>query len=200
MLNDINLKLKELLEFSNDKLKDFDRIFISTSLGRMSSVIFIIAEELKINFDTFWVDTGLNSINTLKYKMYLQNRFKIKIQRLKSNYLDFYLNNHDLPDRSLNNPTFINLCNEIKIKPLENFLKNNSYDVWISNLNKFENENRSNLQIFEKKENIYKFYPFLNWSKKEVFYLTKIYKLSLNENYHDFCKIEDNECGIHFIK
>lgn len=200
MQNQINSKLKELLEFSNDKLKKFNRIFISTSLGRMSSVVFILAEELKINFDAYWVDTGLNSINTLNYKKYLQKRFKIKIHRLKSNYLDFYLNDYDLPHRSLNNPLFTSLCNEIKIKPLEKHLASNNYDLWISNLNKFENTERQNLNIFEKKKNFMKYYPFLNWSKKEVFYLTKIFDIKLNENYHDFCKIDDNECGIHNIK
>ena len=57
-------------------------------------------------------------------------------------------------------------CGVNKVAPLEN--AKNKHKVWISGLLGYQNGYRSGLDIFQKRTDIFRFYPFIDWSEAQV--------------------------------
>jgi phosphoadenosine phosphosulfate reductase len=56
-------------------------------------------------------------------------------------------------------------CSINKVEPLEGLKK--LYSVWVSGLMEWQTNHRSSLDIFEQRNDILKFYPLLDISRKE---------------------------------
>ena len=62
-------------------------------------------------------------------------------------------------------------CSVNKVEPMDKIKK--EHDVWISGLLSYQNTHRKRLDVFEKKEDILKFYPIFDLSEKQVVHFFK---------------------------
>ena len=92
------------------------------------------------------------------------------------------------------------ICRNLKRQPLLDYIKSNSFKIWISGIRKDQTEARGAIQFMSVTDlSVIKLSPLFAWSKNDVKDLMINNNLKVNAEYVDLCKFnESNECGLHF--
>lgn len=147
-----------------------ENLVASTSFGKYSAIIIHMLQQCNLEIPIIFVDIGTNS------KTY---EFKNKLEKLLSpNIKTFY------PQKNMTD----------KIEPFERGLKELKAKAWISGIMAHETSWRRQLPfIIQRKDDIYKIHPILDWTNQDCENYLKKHNLPKNTNY-----FENNlECGIH---
>lgn len=157
-------RIKELFQ-------DFDDILFTSSFGTTAVYLIHLMHKQGINHPIHFIDTTFHFKETLEYKQQLTAQFDLEVIDVMPDKEDnehaklYELYKYD-PDRCC----FIN-----KVEPL-NRIKGD-YKIWISGLMGWQNSFRKNLNIFEEKKGILKFYPLIDVSESEALKYIKKYDL-----------------------
>lgn len=154
---------------------DEDKILVTSSFGSTSVVLLHLLSEVCPGHPVHFINTTYLFEETLAYRDQLMrqlnlNLIEIKAEEKKNNFTrenKSWIHNQDLC-------CFIN-----KVNPVDQ-IKNN-YEVWISGLLAFQNENRRNLKLFDRKDNVLKFHPIIDLTKEDVALYMKLYDLPLHQ-------------------
>lgn len=153
---------------------DEDKILVTSSFGSTSVVLLHMLSEVCPGHPVHFINTSYLFEETLAYRDEVMSRFNLRVVEVKAEEKknrftrenESWKYNHDLC-------CFIN-----KVNPVEELKKN--YDVWVSGLLGFQNANRKNLRVFERKENIMKVQPIIDFSKEDVALYMQIYDLPVH--------------------
>ena len=143
--------------------KDFEasEIMLTSSFATNSAFLLhlfsVSAPEQVIHF----IDTGFHFPETLTYKEKLTQLYDLKVVDV---HPDEYQHQYTLKDETWKtDPDFC--CSINKIEPLKEVKE--QHNVWVSGLIRWQTEHRANLDVFEYRGGIIKFYPLLDVTKEE---------------------------------
>jgi len=164
--NHEQLEALELIKYAYEIFKP--NIIATTSFGVSSGVLIDIISKSCLPIKIVYVNTGFLFKETLDYietikKLYNKLEFiEISPNISKQDFLE-----KEGTDIMKKDPDFC--CRERKIKPFYEYLQKNNIKAWISGLRKDQTEYRRKLKKIELLDSgIYKIYPILNWSSKDV--------------------------------
>ena len=171
------LSPKERLEELYDHYPD-DKILFTSSFGATSVILLHMISQVSPKQAIHFVDTGYHYEETLAYRSLLEARFNLNIVDLKA-----APNRHKFTKQSFTYLQNQNLCCFInKVDPVERIKKD--YHIWISGLLRFQNVNRSNLQLFEETKDIVKFNPLLDMTQEETGLYIQLHDLPIHDLVH----------------
>ncbi|RNC83901.1 MAG: phosphoadenylyl-sulfate reductase [Balneola sp.] len=139
-----------------------DKALVTTSFGTTSALLLHIVARVKPDLPVHFVDTGFLFPETHAYKEELTRILGLNIITHKAPY--------ELNQKSRQqmlwkvNPDLC--CSYNKITPIESLLSN--YDIWISGLLGYQNSFRTGLNILQQRKDLYRFYPLIDWTEKQV--------------------------------
>jgi len=139
-----------------------DKALITTSFGTSSALILHFLSRVRPGFPIHFVDTGYLFEETIAYKEELNRLFDLNIITHKPEVAHHEATR--LAQLWESDPDAC--CGVNKIAPLEKIKQN--HEVWISGLIGYQNGYRSGLDIIQKRSDIFRFYPLIDWSKAQV--------------------------------
>ena len=108
-----------------------------------------------------FIDTGFHFPETLEYKKQLTELYHLKVEDV---HPDQHKHAYSLEEALWNSdPDWC--CSINKVEPLHDIKE--KYTVWVSGLIRWQTEHRANLDIFEFRSGMIKFYPLLDVSKEQ---------------------------------
>ncbi|GAB5410732.1 MAG: phosphoadenylyl-sulfate reductase [Balneolaceae bacterium] len=139
-----------------------EKALITTSFGTTSILLLHILARVKPDFPVHFIDTGFLFSETHAYKDELIRKLGLNIITHKSPY--------ELNQKSRNNELWKTnpdlCCSYNKITPVDNILGN--YEVWVSGLIGYQNRFRTGLDILQRKSDLFRFYPLIDWTQAQV--------------------------------
>lgn len=138
--------------------KDFDAddIMITSAFAATSAFLLKVFSDINKDQVIYFIDTGYHFKETLIYKDYLTKLYDLNVVSIQADPKEYQFSKEkELWKNSPNRCCYIN-----KVKPLDYIKKD--YKIWVSGLMNWQSDHRSSLNIFEKKEDILKFYPLLD--------------------------------------
>ena len=142
--------------------KDFDDILLTSSFGTTAVYQLYLFHKAGINQPVHFIDTTYHFQETLDYKEKLTTLYALEV-------IDI------VPDKKQNEYSKLGelwrydpdqCCQINKVEPFE--IIRNQYKIWISGLMSWQSSHRENLNIFEEKKGIIKFYPIIDVSEEEA--------------------------------
>ncbi|MBI2428878.1 MAG: phosphoadenylyl-sulfate reductase [Ignavibacteriales bacterium] len=142
----------------------------TTSFGPEDQVITHFISEKKLSVDLVTLDTGrlFNETHETFEKTFKKYNSTVKVLFPEAHDVETYVAKSGINGFYNSVELRKECCNIRKIKPLERGL--NGYGIWITGLRADQSENRSHMNFFEwdKRFNIVKVNPLLNWTFKQV--------------------------------
>lgn len=143
---------------------DFDvqEVLITSSFAANSAFfLHVFSRYAHIDQQVHFIDTTYHFPETLGYKEYLTEKYKLKVVDIKP---DEERNGFTQKDETWRkNPDFC--CSINKVEPLDAVSK--QFQVWASGLMRSQNEHRKDLRIFEEKKGLLRFYPIIDITPDE---------------------------------
>ncbi len=163
-------RLKALFE-----LLDEQKILITSSFGSTAVVLLHMLSKVRPGMTVHFLDTGYHFEETLAYKTELAQKLNltfVDVRAVERKHRFTAENNTWKHNQDL--CCFIN-----KVEPIDDLKKN--YSVWISGLLRYQNANRQNMKVWERKhEDITKFHPIIDMTHDEVLLYMQIYDLPMH--------------------
>ena len=180
-LEKLNKKYKRLTprERIIELYKDFDKtkILFTSSFGTTAAILLKLIHEVNPKQNIFFLDTTYHFIETIEYKNQLINELGIYVIDVLP---EEWKNEFTTTDKTWTVDQDL-CCSVNKVEPMEKLKK--GQEVWISGLLSYQNAHRKDLEIFEEKEGILKFYPIVDMTEKAVaqFFKKNSYLLVLKD-------------------
>ncbi|SFF43505.1 phosphoadenylylsulfate reductase (thioredoxin) [Fontimonas thermophila] len=143
--------------------RDFDpaKVLVTSSFAATSAYFLHIISSIRPDQVIHFIDTGYHFPETLAYRQYLIDLFKLKVEDLRA---EEWKHRFTTEEKTwLRDPDFC--CSINKVEPLEAIKPN--YHVWVSSLMRWQTEHRSTLNIFEVRRGIIKFNPMIDVTREE---------------------------------
>ena len=165
-IKELNIKYKNLTpqERISELYRDFDvnKILYTSSFGTTAALLLKMIPEINQDQKIHFLDTTYHFAETVKYKNTLKKKLNLKITELLP---ETWKNNFTTKDTTWNKDQ--NLCCSInKVEPMDRLKLNK--EVWISGLLGYQNNHRKDLNVFEEKGGIIKFYQILDMTMEDV--------------------------------
>lgn len=163
-IDELNEKYKALTPEQRiaEVYKDFNKVLFTSSFGTSAVFLLHLFNRVKPEETVYFLDTTYHFAETLAYKEKLTRMFNLKVVDVLP---EDWKNKFTRDDQTWHkDPDFC--CSINKVEPMERIKK--GHEIWVSGLMSYQNAHRSNLNIFEKKKDIIKFYPVLDVSEAEL--------------------------------
>ena len=173
-------------------------VFVTTSFGYQSSLLFHILREFDISIKCFSIISPLSYGGIDEQKDYILNKYDIDLtEEDRTAWLNEQLEGRDF--MMLEEEERRSICREMKRKPLIDFIKKNKFEIWISGIRRDQNENRKDIKFIEATDlDVLKISPLFSWTISDVREIMKASNLRTNDDYVDLCKLNSKmECGLH---
>lgn len=189
----------------------FDNVLLTSSFGTTSAILLHIVSRVRPDHPIYFIDTHYHFDETIDYKERLTRRLDLNVIDLTP---DAERHAFTREDQTWNrDPDYC--CQINKVEPLNRVKED--HDAWISGLIGYESNYRKYFEIFEEAGDIFKFYPLVDWSDKQVEEYFELYGLPRhpleNKGYESIgcthCTVkgdgrggrwpgcEKTECGLH---
>ena len=176
------LSAEERIEYI---LSNFSReIVLTSSFGAQSAVLLHMLLEKEPNLKVVFLDTQYLFPETYEFVDYLKNKLNINLYTYKS--LDSKENQEKKygklwlqGEEGLNKYNYLN-----KIEPMERAIKELNIKTWISGIRRSQSEIRNKKDFVEKKDNLIKVYPILDWNDKDIYFYLKKHDLPYHPLWH----------------
>lgn len=147
--------------YSNQSLSG-NRVLLTSSFGTTAVFLLHLFYRENTRQPVHFLDTSYHFEETLQYKAELTRLFDLEIIELKpEEWKNKFTREHQLwktdPDLC---------CSVNKVEPLITIKK--QADVWISGLMSWQNEHRKQMDIFQKKDGVLRFYPIVDVTEEEA--------------------------------
>lgn len=160
----LNEKYKKLSpeERIKELYNDFDNILLSSSFGTTAVFQLYLFYKAGVKQPVHFIDTTYHFEETLKYRDELTKLFDLEVINVMPDEKD---NKYSL-EAELWRYDPDECCSINKVKPFENVKA--QFDLWVSGLMSWQSSHRENLNIFEEKNGLIKFYPILDVTEEEA--------------------------------
>ncbi|MEW6469219.1 MAG: phosphoadenylyl-sulfate reductase [Bacteroidota bacterium] len=142
--------------------KHFSRVLLTSSFGTTAVFLLHLFHKIKPDQKIYFLDTTYHFPETLEYKKQLTERYGLVVEDLKG---DEWRNKFTREDRTWEKDPDL-CCSVNKVEPLEKIKPD--FEVWVSGLIGSQNEHRAQLNIFEERNGIVKFYPIIDLTEQQV--------------------------------
>ncbi len=139
-----------------------DDALVTTSFGTTSALLIHMISRIRQNHPIHFINTGYLFPETLEYKNQLIERYGVNVIEHSPNKEKHRFTKETKLWES--DPDLC--CHYNKVEPLEKVKK--KHKVWVSGLISYQNSYRSGLEIFQKKEDLPRFYPLIDWTPEMV--------------------------------
>lgn len=163
-LQALNEKYRNLkpAERMTEIYSDFNKVLVTSSFGTTSALLLHHVVQAKPDQTVHFIDTSYHFRETLQYKDKLTELLNLKVEVLKGEeWKNEYTRNFRVWEKE---PDVC--CSINKVEPVDKI--KGDYEIWVSGLMRWQNSHRKNLDIFEQKANIIKFYPIIDISEEEL--------------------------------
>lgn len=204
-----------------ESLKNLEENFaVSTSFGVQSAVMLHMITQIKPNIPVIFIDTNYLFPETYEFKDFLVKKLNLNLITYSSKITKKEQENRygRLWEQGLSGLEKYNYIN--KIEPMERALRELNIKTWFSGIRKQQSDTRNKKNFFEKKNEITKVYPILEFTDKEIYEYLKKHNLpyhplyekgyltvgdkQLTKSIHEVNNIEElrfnglkRECGLH---
>ncbi len=139
--------------------KDFaqdDLILTSSFAANSSFLLHLFSQNAPVKPKVYFIDTFYHFDETISYKRKLTKKYGLEVYDIIPDYEEHL----QTLDQKMwkNNPDLC--CHINKVRPIEKIKKH--FKVWASGLMRSQNNHRNNLNIFEYKGDILRFYPIID--------------------------------------
>lgn len=139
-----------------------DNALVTTSFGTTSALLLHFLSRVRPGFPIHFIDTGYLFEETIAYKDELTRMLDLNVITHRPNVKE-----HEATKVSQLWETDPDACCATnKVAPLENV--KSQHQVWISGLLGFQNGFRSGLDILQRRSDIFRFYPLIDWTQAQV--------------------------------
>lgn len=149
--------------------RDFDKILLTSSFGTTSAVLLNIFSKVNPKQEIYFLDTTYHFAETIEYKDALTKQLGLTVHTVKP---EEWKNNFTNSDQTWSKDPDL-CCSINKVEPLDKI--KSGFQIWVSGLMQSQNSYRKQMNIFEEKGGILKFYPILDLSDEDA-------KKYMNEN------------------
>ena len=165
-IDELNIKYKNLTPQQRiaELYKDFDvnKILYTSSFGTTAALLLKMIPDINPDQKTFFLDTTYHFQETIDYKNKLKEQLNLNITEVLP---EAWKNEFTKTDTTWTKDADL-CCSINKVEPMDRLKEGK--DVWISGLLGYQNSHRKDLNVFEEKGGIIKFYPILDMTKDEV--------------------------------
>lgn len=138
-----------------------DKVLVTSSFAATSAYFLHIISRIRPQQLIHFIDTGYHFPETLAYRQYLIDLFKLRVADLRA---EDWKHQFTVEERTWEkDPDFC--CSINKVEPLEAVKPN--YHVWVSSLMRWQTEHRAGLDIFEFRRGIIKFNPMIDVTREQ---------------------------------
>jgi phosphoadenosine phosphosulfate reductase len=164
---------------------DFKKVLLTSSFGTTSAVLLDIFSKVHPAQEVYFLDTTYHFAETLEYKTTLTKQLGLTVRTVKP---EEWKNNFTHEDQTWSKDPDL-CCSINKVEPLDKIKA--GFEIWVSGLIQSQNSYRKQMNIFEEKGGIIKFYPILDLSESAA----KEYMLKNNLPEHPLLKHGFNSVG-----
>lgn len=141
--------------------RDFNTVLFTSSFGTSAAILLHLVSKLKPDQKVHFIDTTYHFAETIAYRDQLTQELGLKLE----NVLPAEWKNAFTRDDQTWTKDPDLCCSINKVEPLDALKPN--YEVWMSGLMRFQNTERKSRKIFEKKGNLLKFHPIIDFTEEE---------------------------------
>lgn len=141
---------------------DFDKVLLTSSFGTTSAVLLNIFSKVNPKQEVFFLDTTYHFAETLEYKDTLSKQLGLIVNTVKP---EQWKNDFTNSDQTWSKDPDL-CCSINKVEPLDKIKA--GYQIWVSGLMQSQNSFRKQMNIFEEKGGILKFYPIIDLSEDQA--------------------------------
>jgi phosphoadenosine phosphosulfate reductase len=167
-----NAEAISVVEWSAETFSD--GLVMSTSFGIQAAVMLHLATRVAPNIPVIWVDTGYLPPETYQFAEQLTQRLELNLKVYQSPMSPARMEALHGKLWEQNDVEAFNRYDQIrKVEPMQRALQDLKATAWLAGLRKNQTEHRQGLTRVEQQDNLYKIYPILDWSAKDIYqYLT----------------------------
>ena len=137
------------------------QVLVTSSFAATSAYFLHIVSTLKPDQTIHFIDTGYHFPETVQYRQYLIDLFKLKVEDVRA---EDWKHQFTIDDKTYErDPDFC--CSINKVEPLEMIQPN--YKVWMSSLMHWQTDHRAGLPVFELRRGVLKFNPMIDVTRAE---------------------------------
>lgn len=141
---------------------DFSRILLTSSFGTTSVILLDLFHKANPAQKVIFLDTTYHFAETLEFKEVLTKQLNLDVETIRP---EEWKNKFTTEDQTWSKDPDL-CCSINKVEPLERIKSN--YEVWVSGLMQSQNNYRKQMNIFEEKGGILKFYPIIDLSDEDA--------------------------------
>lgn len=158
----------------------FHNFILSSSFGIQSAVLLHLIIQFMPDIPVIFIDTGYLFPETYCFAEKLTKQFNLnlKIFRAKKSPAWQEAIYGKLWEKGLKGIKKYNYIN--KVKPMKNALKKFKVKTWFCGLRRSQSISRSNLSVLTIQNNIFKFYPIIDWDNRDIYIYIKKHNLHYN--------------------
>lgn len=175
-IDELNRKYKALSPEQRiaEVYKDFKNVLFTSSFGTSAVFLLHLFHRVKPDETVYFLDTTYHFAETLEYKEKLTKLFSLNVTDVLP---EDWKNKFTRDDHTWHkDPDFC--CSINKVEPMERIKQ--GQEIWVSGLMAYQNAHRSNLNIFEKKKDIIKFYPVIDVNEAELNKYLEVHNLPVH--------------------
>ncbi len=146
-----------------------EALVLTTSFGIQSAVMLHLLSETVPGIPVVFIDTGYHFPETYRFAEQLRERLNLNLRVYSANRSAAYQEaiHGKLWLKGLAGLDEYNRIN--KIEPMDRAIREIGAKAWFSGLRRFQSSTRSKRPVAEKQNRIWKIYPIIDWSDRDVY-------------------------------
>ena len=165
-IDELNIKYATLTpeERVAELYKDFppEKVLFTSSFGTTAAILLHMVTKVNPKQIIHFLDTSYHFPETQVYKNLLKEQLHLNVEDVLP---ETWKNDFTRTDETWKKDPDL-CCSINKVEPLDRIKPN--YDIWISGLMSSQNTTRKSLNVFEKKDDIIKFYPIIDFQPEDA--------------------------------
>ena len=140
---------------------DFSKVLFTSSFGTTSAILLDLFHKANPDQPVHFLDTTYHFAETLEYKRLLTKLLNLKVIDVKP---EEWKNKFTREDQTWSKDPDL-CCSINKVEPLDKLKP--GFEIWVSGLMKTQTANRKQMNIFEQKDDLIKFFPIIDMTNEE---------------------------------
>ena len=138
------------------------RVLVTSSFGTTSALVLHMLKEAGVDYPIYFLNTSFHFAETLEYRTALTERLGLDVRELRAAPPDVRATLQT--GRWSYDPE--GCCEVNKVRPLARVKAR--ADIWVSGLMNWQSPTRQDLEVFELRDDLMKFYPLVDFTRAEA--------------------------------
>jgi phosphoadenosine phosphosulfate reductase len=176
-----------------------ERPVVTTNFRPYEVAILHACSKIDPDMTVIWCDTGYNTPNTYLHAREVIELLQLNVKLYTPKQTAAYRNAYFGGIPEVDNPLHGEFTRQVKLEPFQRAMKQESPDVWFTNLRKGQTSFRDSIDILSySRDGLLKVSPFYHWTDEDLDGYLKEHGLPNEFKYFDPTKaLANRECGLH---